>query len=126
MNEEPLEPFEEEWKAKMAKLREGKRKRKSYQEKRRERRERFLASLSPKDKADLLAREERDKTFSETYKQLLPKVKSITVNFKNEETELLMLKDEKYGWFIRWCARDLLKKVIIPRKIHIDEYGKHV
>jgi len=68
------------------------------------------------------ARENRV-VFKETYQQLLKDVSEIAILFKNGRMARLKPKDPMFGWVIRWRLKDLLKEVVIPKKLGFCEYG---
>jgi len=68
------------------------------------------------------ARENRI-VFKETYQQLLKNVSEIIIVSKNGKMARLQPKDSIFGWCIRWKIKDLLKEVVIPKKLGFNQYG---
>lgn len=67
--------------------------------------------------------EARESIFKETFWKLYRNVKHITITFKDGHIAILDLKDKDYGWRVKWSTRDLLKQVVIPKKLGFNEYG---
>lgn len=79
---------------------------------------------SPKQKQkEKQEKEAREQIFKETFWKLYRNAKRVTITFTDGHIAVLDLKDEEYGWRVKWSTRDLLRQAVIPKKLGFNEFG---